>query len=146
MKTVFSRGYNYAMSAGDIWYRRKDALLSSWCKCKKEKLTPGTAYKAARLMILVDVLEDRIRAIVIERNAAKERAENKRQEHEHYPVSLSCENFECKYSPDSVIMIVPRKDYEPDKFKCRTCGGIMKTEQEIDIERQLLEIGFGAAS
>lgn len=37
---------------------------------------------------------------------------------------LECTNFECKYSPDAVITMVWKNEYEHDE-KCKKCGGIL---------------------
>lgn len=37
---------------------------------------------------------------------------------------LECTNFECKYSPDEVITVIWRKEYEHD-LHCEKCGRIL---------------------
>ena len=45
-------------------------------------------------------------------------------ENEEKMYELECMSFNCKYSPDAIITVIWKKEYEYD-LKCKKCGGIL---------------------
>lgn len=132
-RSIAARGTLYLNAAADNWHSRKCALIRSWYK---------EHPKSARIVQLVDALEQRIARLRDIHYEATKRRELQEREAAEQKIILECASWECRYSLEGVVTVVRMADYEDGKYTCDKCGSPLELREAEDIDIMLLNMGI----
>ncbi len=134
------RGFNYAKKTAEIWYRRRNRLASVWAESETDykKQTP----KKARLAQIINEIDRKINSLRSILDYDIQNIKLHQLEENETLITLTCNNHCQRLNPDSIGVAIRLADYGKQTHFCPTCGGELRSPDDIKIDQMLYELGI----
>ena len=129
------RGYTYTLTAANNWDKRRDKIMTaSFVKYGNNPPEDKRYFK------IFHQLSRRIEVIGRILDQIKEKEKKQNIEAGMQYMKLQCFKIQCRYNPIGQGVLVRLMDYKPGVHKCNICGSELKTQEDYDLDYELMKI------